>query len=192
MTGFARWRAGYFATAPTSPGKPTSDLKELAAAELESSGSPMLAARAERFSRRLQDGHRLFAMTDGGRVAAYLWASAPGQETPLGLGVSFIVPDGMIYVWDCRTEPERQGRGFYRRGLEALRRRFAERCGGCLIAVEENNAAAIRAMRAAGFHDRSLRYSLARLGPLGVYAKDGFPRPFLHTFRDDRLLTRRT
>jgi ribosomal protein S18 acetylase RimI-like enzyme len=148
MTGFARWRAGYFATAPTSAGEPTPDLKELAAADLESSGSPMLAARAERFRRRLQDGHRLFAMMEGGRVAAYLWASAAGQETPLGLGVSFVVPDDMVYVWDCRTDPESQGRGLYRRGLEALRRRFAERCGGCLIAVEENNAAAIRAMRA--------------------------------------------
>lgn len=188
MTPLVRGRSGYFSTAATSPGEPVADLQELAAADLESTCSPMLKARASRYGLRLQDGHALFAVTDAGRVAAYLWASGAGAEVPLGLGVSFVVPDDMVYVWDCRTDPASQGRGFYRRGLEALRRRYAGRCRRCLVAAEWANAPAIRAMRAAGFEERSLSYRILRLGPLGLYLKDGAPRPFLRALRDPALL----
>jgi ribosomal protein S18 acetylase RimI-like enzyme len=183
-----RRRAGFFASAATSDDASSSFLWDAGADALDDRQSPVLAGRGERFRARLGVGHKLHVVRDEGRIAAYLWTSAPGMEVPLGLGVSFIVPPNFVYIWDCRTDPAFQGRGVYRRGLRALRRRYARDLRACLIAVERDNVPAILAMRAAGFLQDLLDYRIARLGPLGLYVKGVAPRPFLGAHCDRALL----
>ena len=184
------FRSGYFSTARPVQSAPPADLIELGASDLDERRSPIFQGRASRFRRRLEEGHELLAILEAGRVASYFWISPAGVSVPLGLGVSFVVPEEACYIWDCRTDAASRGRGLYRGGLLALRSRAVGRCGECLIAVEWSNAAAISAMQAAGFEGVRCRYRLARAGPFGLYVKDGAPRPFLRELLDLRLLPR--
>lgn len=188
MTTFLGYRSGFFSAAVCSATGGLLAFPELTAEDIDEARSPVFAGRTARFHRRLRDGHALIGCRVDGRIVCYLWLTCGDREVPLGFGVSFLVPRGTSYVWDCRTDPAYQGRGLYRQGLLAARAWPAGRGGDFLIAVEWSNAPAIRAMRGAGFAATLCRYRLLRLGPFGLYVKDGRLRPYQDGFVDETLL----
>lgn len=93
----------------------------------ESISSCALAAekgRAGRFQQRFCDGHRAYGFVcDDGSVVSYIWVTGLDElprVTPFEGGLSLRLPEGDVYIWDCRTEPAYEGRGLYRAGLRAL------------------------------------------------------------------------
>lgn len=126
--------------------------------------------RATTFEHRLSENHFAAGFidpTDG--VVSYLWASGPAigsGQAPFEQGLHIRIPDGAVYIWDCRTDPRHRQRGLYRAGLAELLR-WAAGIGAerAYIISDVANDVSSRAILDAGF-DALSSMSLNRFGPL--------------------------
>ena len=78
-------------------------------------------SRAEKFLRRLRE-HECWGYAADGEVAAYFWLTRGPAVVPLWRNVRLRVPQGVVYIWDCRTWEPCRRRGWYTRSLEDARR----------------------------------------------------------------------
>ncbi|HSK21604.1 MAG TPA: GNAT family N-acetyltransferase [Egicoccus sp.] len=145
--------------------------------EIASNGfddDPLLARRGQRFRERLGGPHRLFRYTDEhGTTAAYAWLTEGPATAPLGSHVRLRVPEGIAYVWDCRTADDHRGRGLYTALVAGLAAGAAEHGSGtAMICCDPDNEASRRGILAAGFGPWQT-VDVYRLGPLHAVRRGG-------------------
>lgn len=140
----------FFVASPATESPETCfSFRELTANDIQSAALFSAPGRRQAFAQRLTEGHRCFGFCDAEKAVAYFWLSEPGATAPpLGAGAQLLIPNGMSYIWDCRTDEAYQGQGLYRQGLLMLRQRVS---GDVMIAADPVNRASLAGIRAAGF-----------------------------------------
>jgi len=85
------------------------------------------------------------------KIVTYGWAAYSPE--PLGnSGISFRLEPGDVYIYDCATRPDYQGRGYYKALLRGMAADLAQRgCRRAWIATEAGNIASERGISGAGF-----------------------------------------
>jgi GNAT superfamily N-acetyltransferase len=114
---------------------------------MQASGDYPLGIAPGRFS----PVRHAYAIWADGMIVTYGWVAYTPE--PLGdSGVSFRLEPSDVYIYDCATRPEHQGRGYYKailRGMAAdLARKGVRRAW---IATEAGNIASERGIVGAGF-----------------------------------------
>lgn len=160
-------RGALYVAAPLPDGRPQAE-------PIRAFTSPVFRERnrAARFARRLA-GHECWGYRVGGEVASYFWLTRGPASVPLWRDVRLLVPQGVLYVWDCRTWAPHRRQGWYARSLEDARRIAAPR--DVWIACDDANAASVSVIRRQ--FTPLKRYRFARLGPLH-WTGAGFGRIF--------------
>lgn len=133
-------------------------------------------ARRDRFLARLEEGHKCFGFFDeGGDVGAYFWVSF-GRDVavPFEGGLTAIVPDSALYVWDCFTGEGYRRQGLYWCGLKSIQRLAVDLAKSTVcIAARATNAASINGIRKAGFEVSDSLGILSLLGNQFVLHSNG-------------------
>lgn len=125
--------------------------------------------RLESFPVQASRGHRCYAFfDDGGALASYIWITGDVNQQMMVpfvfTGLKMAVCPGSAYIWNCFTAPQFRNRGLYRNGLRSgLAVCATEGIDRVYIACEQNNAASVKGILAAGFREK-LRYGGLRLG----------------------------
>lgn len=124
--------------------------------------SAIFDGRVDTYNERYASHSCLIYRPNGKTVATYFWISDPGSLVPLSPWVKLRVPDGVHYIWDCKTDERVRAQGHYTNGLKEIAGAYPR----CLIAVDENPGAR-KAVERAGFvfsHTVDTR----NLGPVNV------------------------
>jgi len=100
-----------------APHAPVVPRRAVAYHEVHPEDAPPLAEAMGERDRTVVEGRfagarRCFAAWDGGRIAAYGWASQ-GHEYVGEMERTFRLQTGEAYIWDCATLPEYRGQRLY-------------------------------------------------------------------------------
>lgn len=105
------------------------------------------------FRRRLSPWTRCYVVDDGTRFLHASWVTTSRAWTS-EIKDYISPPVGDSYVYESFTRPETRGRGIYPFALFSICAQMAEQgVGRVWVGVEADNAASIRAITKAGFHD---------------------------------------
>ncbi|MBT3808581.1 MAG: GNAT family N-acetyltransferase [Rhodospirillaceae bacterium] len=96
---------------------------------------PIFKGREKRFRARKAE---CYGYRENGKVVSYFWISEGPQRVALWRGVGLIVPDEVIYIWDCRTAESHRNQGYFSRAIDDARRLSKDR--SYWIACEDDNA----------------------------------------------------
>jgi len=80
--------------------------------------------RAERYGKHFLKGHRLFGFKNENQIISYIWAS--------------LLPNNIIYFWDCRTDNSYRGNGLYPLGLTLLSKQFSNNSQFYICCSDDN------------------------------------------------------
>ncbi|GAC1401097.1 MAG: hypothetical protein NVSMB52_14880 [Chloroflexota bacterium] len=101
--------------------------------------------------RRYSEDRRPYGVETDGKIVTYGWAAYTPE--PIGnLGISFRLEPNEVYIYDCATRPEYQGRGYYKTLLRFMALHLRRRgCWRIWIGIEPGNVASQRGILGAGF-----------------------------------------
>lgn len=138
---------------------------------------PMCAEneRLPKFIRRLAEGHYCYGHKAGEteEICSYFWVSDARAVdcTVLAFDFDLCLPEGGVYIFDCRVAEEHRGRKLYTQGVREIMGMF--RGSRFLMTAETGNVISQRGILSAGFRHigrvdfvKVMRVSFARRGKL--------------------------
>ena len=132
--------------------------------------------RAVQFRARLREGFRAYGFVHAqDEPVSYLWVSH-GEDgvhaTPFECGTRLHTDAEQIYIWDCRTHPDHEGRGLYRHGLRELAAIATRDRRAAYIVSRTDNGRSCAAIAGAGYLPLGTMTIIAA-GPLTFVASRG-------------------
>lgn len=109
--------------------------------------------RFPKFLKRLEEGHFCYGHKDNatGEICSYFWVSDARSVdcAVLAFDFDFCLPDGSVYIFDCRVAEEHRGKKLYTDGLREIMGLFRGR--RFIMTAETNNIISQRGILKAGY-----------------------------------------
>lgn len=120
-------------------------------------------SRKDRYLKHIKSGYKCFGFIDNvGRVISYCWV-ALGSKAPWYKGLILDLSEKESYIFDCRTDEGRRGKGFYPACLKnichILKKENFEKA---YIDCEAGNTPSLRGILSAGFSE-SKKFKVIKL-----------------------------
>ena len=134
-----------------------------------------LPVSAEEYQLREEQGNKLYGMMVDERLRSYGWVASAGTRIGVLHDLHLTVPDQAIYIWDCATDPDFRGQGYFQKLLDAIVMMHCPTSKTALVAVDSRNEASKKALLKAGFRPVFTYLSVRSLGRVlvSVVIKNG-------------------